>query len=705
MAEEKIVFQFAEGKSMEISTGKMGNLANGCCIVRQGDTMVLTAACSGAAREGSDFFPLQVDYREKYSAAGKFPGGYIKREGRPSTKEILTCRMIDRPIRPLFPKGFFNEVQVQCLLLSADGQNEADVLAMVGASASLMLSDLPFDGPVGAVRVGKIGDEFVINPTREQMKNSTLDLIYSGRPDQVIMIEGEADFVSEDDMRKAMYTANEAIKKQCDAQIELAKKAGRVKKEYHYYLVPEALQSAPEKFCSENNIEEACTTPGKETRINALDTILANARAALREDFADMSDNDFALETAKGFDDYVRDITRKLILEKHFRPDGRSTTDIRPLSAEVSVLPVVHGSALFSRGETQALVIATLGNDKDAQETDDLTSETGLSTKRFYLHYNFPNYSVGEVGKIAGPGRREIGHGNLAERSVSKVVPADFPYVVRCVSEIMSSNGSTSMASVCGATLALMDAGVPISAPVAGISCGLVTGNNGERLLLTDILGAEDHFGDMDFKVCGTRDGITGFQLDLKLPGIPIDLLCEAMERNRIARLKILDVMESCIAAPRADISPRAPRMDVVKINPDKIGALIGPGGKNIRAITEETLASIDVAEDGTVKIMASNLDQLNAAKERVISCTAEAEIGKIYRGKVVTVRDFGAFVEILPGMDGLLHISEMADYRVAKVTDICNEGDFVTVKVIDIDNAGKIRLSRKAALKDMDEQ
>ena len=705
MAEEKIVFQFAEGKSMEISTGKMGNLANGCCIVRQGDTMVLTAACSGAAREGSDFFPLQVDYREKYSAAGKFPGGYIKREGRPSTKEILTCRMIDRPIRPLFPKGFFNEVQVQCLLLSADGQNEADVLAMVGASASLMLSDLPFDGPVGAVRVGKIGDEFVINPTREQMKNSTLDLIYSGRPDQVIMIEGEADFVSEDDMRKAMYTANEAIKKQCDAQIELAKKAGRVKKEYHYYLVPEALQSALEKFCSENNIEEACTTPGKENRINALDTILANARAALREDFADMSDNDFALETAKGFDDYVRDITRKLILEKHFRPDGRSTTDIRPLSAEVSVLPVVHGSALFSRGETQALVIATLGNDKDAQETDDLTSETGLSTKRFYLHYNFPNYSVGEVGKIAGPGRREIGHGNLAERSVSKVVPADFPYVVRCVSEIMSSNGSTSMASVCGATLALMDAGVPISAPVAGISCGLVTGNNGERLLLTDILGAEDHFGDMDFKVCGTRDGITGFQLDLKLPGIPIDLLCEAMERNRIARLKILDVMESCIAAPRADISPRAPRMDVVKINPDKIGALIGPGGKNIRAITEETLASIDVAEDGTVKIMASNLDQLNAAKERVISCTAEAEIGKIYRGKVVTVRDFGAFVEILPGMDGLLHISEMADYRVAKVTDICNEGDFVTVKVIDIDNAGKIRLSRKAALKDMDEQ
>ena len=703
MAEEKVIFQFDGERTMEISTGKMGKLANGCCLVRQGDTIVLAAACSGNAREGTDFFPLQVDYREKYSAAGKFPGGYIKREGRPSTKEILTCRMIDRPIRPLFPKGFFNEVQVQCLLLSADGDNEADVLAMLGASVSLMLSDLPYQGPIGAVRVGKIGDQFVINPTRKQMQESTLELIYAGRPDQVIMIEGEAEFISEADMRTAMYAANEAIKKQCAAQIELAQKAGRAKRDYHLYLVPEALQTALENFCAAK-IEEACTVPGKENRNNALNQLLADARAALRNDFADMSDADFNLETAKGFDDYVRTITRKLILEKHFRPDGRAIDEIRPLSAEVAVLPVVHGSALFSRGETQALVLTTLGNEKDAQEYDDLTSDTGISTKRFYLHYNFPNYSVGEVGRITGPGRREIGHGNLAERSVSKVVPKDFPYVVRCVSEIMSSNGSTSMASVCGATLSLMDAGVPISAPVAGISCGLVTGDNGERLLLTDILGAEDHFGDMDFKVCGTRNGITGFQLDLKLPGIPIDLLCEAMERNRVARMKILDVMEACIAKPREEISPRAPRLEVIKINPDKIGALIGPGGKNIRSITEETLASIDVEEDGSVKIMAANLEQLNAAKERVLASTAEAEIGKIYRGKVVTLRDFGAFVEILPGMDGLLHISEMADYRVNKVTDICNEGDYVTVKVIDIDNSGKIRLSRKAALKELGE-
>ncbi len=702
MAEEKIVFQFDGEREMEISTGKVAKLANGSCLVRLGDTTVLVAACSGAPREGADFFPLQVDYREKYSAAGKFPGGYIKREGRPSTKEILTCRMIDRPIRPLFPEGFFDEVQVSCVLLSADGVNEPDVLAMVGASASLMLSDLPFNGPVGAVRVGLIDGKFVINPTRAQMEVSKLELIYAGRPDQVIMIEGEADFVSEAQMKEAMYLANEAVKKQCEAQIELARRAGRAKKDYKLYLVPEALQNAMDKFCADR-IEGVCTIPGKEDRMVAMDALRSEMRDALREEFAEMSDAEYGFMTAMGFDKLVQKVTRATILNKHFRPDGRSITEIRPLSAEVNVLPVVHGSALFSRGETQALVIATLGNEKDAQESDDLTSETGISKKRFYLHYNFPNFSVGEVGRIAGPGRREIGHGNLAERSVSKVVPKDFPYVIRCVSEIMSSNGSTSMASVCGATLALMDAGVPITAPVAGISCGLVTGDNGERLLLTDIIGAEDHYGDMDFKVCGTRDGITGFQLDLKLPGIPIDLLCEGMERDRIARLKILDVMEACIAAPRPDISPRAPRLETIQINPEKIGALIGPGGKNIRAITEETGTSIDVDDDGNVKIMAANKEQLEAAKERILGCTAEAEIGKIYRGKVVTIRDFGAFVEILPGVDGLLHISEMADYRVNKVTDICQEGDYVTVKVIDIDQAGKIRLSRKAALKELD--
>jgi len=704
MAEEKIVFAFDGEREMEISTGKVANLANGSCLVRLGDTIVLVAACSGAPREGTDFFPLQVDYREKYSAAGKFPGGYIKREGRPSTKEILTCRMIDRPIRPLFPEGFFHEVQVCCTLLSADGVNDADVLAMVGSSLSLMLSDLPFDGPIGAVRVGLIDGKYVVNPTRAEMAKSKLELIYAGRPDQVIMIEGEAEFLSEAQMKEAMLVANEAVKKQCEAQIELARRAGRVKKDYKLFLVPEEMTSAMAKFCADR-IEGVCTIPGKEDRMVAMDALRVEMRAALRAEFAAMSDMEFGFMTAIGYDNLVCETTRNVILEKNFRPDGRSITDIRPLSAEVGVLPVVHGSALFSRGETQALVIATLGNEKDAQESDDLTSEAGSIKQRFYLHYNFPNFSVGEVGRITGPGRREIGHGNLAERSVSKVVPADFPYVVRCVSEIMSSNGSTSMASVCGATLALMDAGVPIIAPVAGISCGLVTGKNGERLLLTDIIGAEDHFGDMDFKVCGTRDGITGFQLDLKLPGIPIDLLCEGMERDRIARLKILDVMEACLAAPREDISPRAPRLEIVKINPEKIGALIGPGGKNIRAITEETGTSIDIDDDGTVKIMAPDREHLEAAKLRISGCTAEPEIGKIYRGKVVTVRDFGAFVEILPGVEGLLHISALADYRVNKVSDICNEGDYVSVKVLDLDPSnGKISLSRKAALKEMGE-
>ncbi len=703
MAEHKVCFELAGGKSMEISTGKVAGLANGSCLVRMGDTIVLAAACSGDAKVGQDFFPLQVDYREKYSASGRFPGGYIKREGRPSEKEILTCRVIDRPLRPLFPKGFFDEVQVSCVLLSCDGKNEPDVLAMLAASASLVLSDLPFQGPIGAVRVGKIDGQYVINPTHEEMSRSTIDLIYAGSPDKVIMIEGEAEFCTEAEMREAMYFANEAVKIQCAAQTELAAKGGKAKKTPVLHLVPEALDKAMREYCA-SDIERVCTVPGKSDRQEAMNTMLSGCREAIREQFADMSDDEFALETNKAFDDLVRDVTRSLILNKHYRPDGRSITEIRPLSAEVAVLPVVHGSALFSRGETQAMVLATLGNEKDAQEFDNVTSAERVGFKRFYLHYNFPNFSVGECGRITGPGRREIGHGDLAQRSVSKVVPKDFPYVIRCVSEIMSSNGSTSMASVCGATLALMDAGVPIKAPVAGISCGLVTGDNGETVLLTDIIGAEDHFGDMDFKVCGTRDGITGFQLDLKLPGIPIELLCEGMERDRVARLQILDVIEGCIASPRSDISPNAPRLEVISINPDKIGALIGPGGKNIKAITDETGATIDIAEDGTVKIMAADKEHLEAAKERVLSSTAEAEIGKIYRGKVVALKDFGAFVEILPGLDGLLHISEMADYRVREVSEICQEGDFVTVKVLDIDNSGKIRLSRKAALKEMEE-
>ena len=695
MAEEKVVFNIADDKTMEISTGKIAKLANGSCVVRMGDTMLLAAACSGPARPGTDFFPLQVDYREKYSAAGSFPGGYIKREGRPSTKEILTCRVTDRPLRPLFPKGFFDEVQVQALLLSTDDQNDSDVLCMLGASAALALSDLPFGGPIGACRVGMVDGKYIANPTNEERAESILDLVYAGVADKVIMIEGEASECSEADLQGAMAFANEVVKVQIAAQEELVAKAGKAKKEPVLHLVPEEVMNAlSEEFGA--RLDEACLINGKSDRCAALDVIKADAIKLLTPKFEDVED--LGLEISKGLDALVKKATRTAILERQYRPDGRGIEDLREISAEVGVLPVVHGSGLFSRGETQALVIATLGNDKCSQISDTISGPDD-NEDRFYLHYNFPNYSVGETGRIMGPGRREIGHGDLAQRSVAKVVPEDFPYVVRCVSEVMGSNGSTSMASVCGATLALMDAGVPIKAPVAGISCGLVTDDKGTELLLTDILGAEDHFGDMDFKVCGTRDGITGFQLDLKLPGISLELLNKAMERTLSARMIILDKMGECIAEPRPEISKNAPGMSVVQINPEKIGALIGPGGKNIRSITEETGASVDVSEDGTVKIMAPDGDALEDAKKRVLACTAEPEIGEVYEGKVTGIKDFGAFVEIIPGCEGLLHISEMADYRVREVTDICKEGDTIEVKVIDIDRSGKIRLSRKVLL------
>jgi polyribonucleotide nucleotidyltransferase len=702
MAEEKVVFSMGEGQDIEISTGKLANLANGSVVVRQGDTIIMIAACSGSPRPGTDFFPLQVDYREKFSAAGKIPGGFFKREGRPTEKEILTCRLTDRPLRPLFPKGYFDEVQVQALVLSADGEHDPDMLCMVGASAALALSDMPFGGPIGAMRVGCVDGKFIANPTHSEMANSSLELIYAGLDDKVIMIEGEADECSEELLEQAMRFANEVVKTQIAAQLELQAKAGKAKIVPTLHLVPENITAGLEKFCT-GKVEDICKIPGKNDRQAALKALLGEAAVAIKEELGEALDTtiDFDLEMRKAGDALLEKTIRKMILVDQYRQDGRGIEDLRPLTAEAGVLPIVHGSGLFSRGETQALVIATLGGDRAAQEFDSITSPA--SEKRFYLHYNFPNYSVGETGRIMGPGRREIGHGNLAERSVSKVIPKDYPYAIRCVSEVMSSNGSTSMASVCGAILALMDCGVPIKAPVAGISCGLVTGD-GKELLLTDIIGAEDHFGDMDFKVCGTRAGITGFQLDLKLPGISIDMLVKGMERNLISRMKILDVMEECMPAPRSEMNPNAPRIEIVQINPEKIGALIGPGGKNIRAITEETGADINIAENGDVKILANSKEVLEAAKNRILGATAEAEIGKIYRGKVITVKDFGAFVEILPGQEGLLHISELADYRVKAVSDICKEGDLVSVKVLDIDNSGKMRLSRKAALEDMDD-
>jgi polyribonucleotide nucleotidyltransferase len=698
MATHSVDIDLGGGKTATIETGKMALLAGGSVTVRMGDTIVLVAACCGAPRPGIDFFPLQVDYREKFSAAGRFPGGFFKREGRPSEKEILTCRMTDRPLRPLFPKGFKEDTQIQALLLSTDGENEADVLAMLGASAALVISDIPFLGPIGTLRVGRADGNFIANPTHEEMAESDLDLVYAGVEDKVIMIEGASDEVSEEVLRDSLTFANEVVKKQIAAQRQLVEVAGKEKVMPDIQLVPQEIADAVSEFC-DGKLREPCLIPEKEKRYKALDDLRDEMFESFGERFADENESRHA-KTA--FVDLTAATIRRLLLDENIRSDGRGPDDLRQIDCEVGVLPRTHGTGLFARGETQALVITTLGTGRDTQDSDGITG--GETSKAFMLHYNFPNFSVGETGRIMGPGRREIGHGALAERSVARMMPKDYPYTVRCLSEVMASNGSTSMASICGATLSMLDAGIPMIRPVAGISCGLVI--DGDRtVLLTDILGSEDHYGDMDFKVAGTTEGITGFQLDLKIPGISIDLMYEAMLKNKTSRFKILESMAACIAEPRPELSPYAPQIEQLKINPEKIGAIIGPGGKTIRQITEDNNVQIDVEQDGVVNIYAKNGDDMANAVRAINSLTAEVEIGTIYHGEVKTVREFGAFVEVISGQDGLLHISEMADYRVEKVEDICKEGDKVTVKVIDIDDRGRIRLSRRAALEEIHEE
>ena len=694
MSIASVTIDMGQGAPITIETGKLALLAGGSVTVRQGDSVVLCAACSGGVRPGMDFFPLQVAYREKYTATGRFPGGYLKREGRPSEHEILTSRMTDRPIRPLFPKGFYNEVQVQCLVLSADSVHQTDVLAMLGSSAALALSDLPFAGPLGSLRVGKIDGEFVANPTFEQMENSSLELIYSGLADKMIMIEGDCDELNEDEFHEALVFANEKVKLQLDAIKGFIAENGKAKKEYEVSTVAEDAFEAVKAAVDQAKLDEACLVNDKTGRGIALDAVYEEARAKI-EGFDEDREDD--LKTA--FGKLNSGNIRRLILEEGKRSDGRGAEDLRPISCDTGVLPVVHGSSLFARGETQGVVIVALGSADGAQSQDTMIGE---KKKKFYLHYNFPNYSVGECGRIMGPGNREIGHGNLAERSVAKMMPKDCAYTVRVSSEIMGSNGSTSMASICGASMALMDAGVGIEKQVAGISCGLVTGDD-KYVMLTDILGSEDHYGDMDFKIAGTRDGITGFQLDLKIDGITMDQAKEAIANLKASRMKILDIMDAAISKPREEVNPNAPRMHVIKINPEKIGAVIGTGGKVIKGIVEETGAKIDIEDDGTVTIFANNAESLNAALGHVTNLTSECEVGKIYQGLVTGVKDFGAFVEIF-AQSGLLHISEMADYRVDKVEDICSVGDKVTVKVMDIDDRGRIRLSRKAALEEMED-
>jgi polyribonucleotide nucleotidyltransferase len=703
---EKITAR-AGDKQIIIETGKLAKQADGAVTIQLGETIVIVAAVAATkAKEGQDFFPLTVDYREKAAAAGKFPGGYFKREGRPTEKEILTCRLTDRPIRPLFPKGWYNEVQVQTVVLSADGQNDPDILSIIGASASLMVSDIPWDGPLGAVRVGRIKGQFIANPTHAEQAESDLDLVYVGNANDIVMYEGSAKEITEADFNAALKYAQEVIQPLIAAQKELAAKVGKKKREITLNIVPDEILQEAKKLAGDRFVP-ALLTPGKLARENACKAIQDEVGAKLLEKFGAEKVTDFVVNDA--FYYIQKEAVRGLILNHGKRLDGRAFDVVRPISSEVGILPRAHGSALFCRGETQALTLATLGTGDDTQEFDSYTG--GGSEKKFILHYNFPNFSVGETGRISGPGRREIGHGALAERSIEPMLPSEnYPYTIRVTSEIMESNGSTSMASVCGGTLALMDAGVPMIRPVAGISVGICTELDANKKiskyqLLTDIIGWEDHYCDMDCKIAGTEKGITGFQLDLKLKGIPHGMMVETIEKARIARMHILAEMAKTLAEPRKEISKYAPRIQTVKINPEKIGALIGPGGKNIKRLVEESGCEIDIEDDGTVNIFSVSPEGMKIALDAITGMTAEAEIGKIYRGKVVTIKEFGCFVEFLPGKDGLVHISELANFRVKQTEDIVKVGDDITVKCLGVDEKGRVRLSRRAAMEDRDKE
>jgi polyribonucleotide nucleotidyltransferase len=683
-------------KTIIIESGLLAPQAMGSATIRLGDTMILATACaSESPRDGIDYFPLQVEYRERFSAAGKFPGGFFKREGRPSENEILAARFTDRPIRPLFAESYRNDVQIVGTLLSADGANAADILTIVGGSTALTLSDLPYHGPIAGVRVGRVEGRFIANPTVEERAQSDLDLVYASNRNTPVMIEGDAKEISEADLVAAMRFAHEQCVKLIDAQIELRRKLGLGDKIVTEAPADQSLLNAARDIAGKA-LSEAFLVAGKLERRSKVRAIEADLKAKLTEKFPAMTREQFR----STFDELTIGVVRENVLERGKRIDGRGFNDVRPLGAKVGLLPRVHGSAFFARGETHALGTVTLGTNSDSQDMDAITG--GPTTKTFMLHYNFPPYSVGETGRFGSPGRREIGHGNLAERSLAEVMPKDYPYTVRLVSDIMASNGSSSMASVCVGTLALMDAGVPIIRPVAGISCGLFTAP-GKAITVVDILGDEDHCGDMDFKVAGTRQGITGFQLDLKIRGLEWTIVEEAFAKCHAARMKILDYMESIIAQPRAELSPYAPRITQIKIPVDKIGELIGPGGKNIRRITEISGAQIDISDDGTVKIFSTEAAGMEIAVREVSMITAEPEEGAIYNGTVTGITKFGAFVEIFPGRDGLVHISELADVHVRNVEDVCKVGDQMWVKCIGVDEKGRVKLSRRAAMAEKD--
>src|SRR5437667_2913097 len=694
---QRVQIEF-HGRPLTVETGRMARQAGGAALVQFSESVVLvTATALATAREGIDFFPLTCDYQEKTFAAGKIPGGFFKREGRPAEKEILTSRLIDRPVRPLFPKGFNCETQVIATVLSHDRENDPDVLSMVGASTALVLSDVPWNGPIAAVRVGRHAGRFVINPTTSQLAESDLNLIVAGSRDAIVMVEGGASMLPEQVVLEALFAAHEGLQPLIALQEELQRLVGKPKRAVAAPKVDTGLEQQVRES-GLPKLRAGLANPVKQERYAALD--------AAREEVVNTLANgspERAKEVGEVFDRVKKHVVRETIVRERRRIDGRGPADVRPITCEVEVLPRTHGSALFTRGETQALVVTTLGTSSDEQKIDALIGEP---YKKFMLHYNFPPFSTGEVKFLRSPGRREIGHGALAERALAPVLPTEeeFPYTIRIVSEVLESNGSSSMATVCGGSLSLMAAGVPVKAAVAGVAMGLIK-EGGEVRVLSDILGDEDHLGDMDFKVAGTEQGVTAVQMDIKIGGVTRAVMQQALEQARTARLHILGIMNAKLSRPRGELSTYAPRIITIHIKPDRIRDLIGPGGKVIRGITEETGVKIDVEDDGTVYVASADGTSMQIAIDKIRAVTAEAEVGKVYRGTVRKIVDFGAFVEIFPGTDGLVHISQLAHERVRKVSDVLKEGDVIDVKVPEVDKSGKIRLSRKEALKEEGQQ
>jgi len=680
------------GRTITFETGKMAKQANGSVVVTSGDIKVLVTVVAEKGSKDLGFLPLTIEYQERMYAAGRIPGSYFRREiGRPSEKEVLTCRLIDRPLRPLFPDGYSSETQLIATVFSADQEFDPDILAMNGASTALMISNIPFAGPIAAARVGYIDGEYVLNPGKSQLEKSRLNLVVAGTRNAVVMVEGKVGELSEDVVLEAIFFAHAAIQPLIDLQFDLQREVGRPKREVMPPVVDENLRRLVEQAAAAG-MEEVVATADKMARSDRYDLLKAEVVAAIDPEVCENPARVTGL-----LSDYKKQVMRDRIVNQGIRLDGRSFEEVRPIACEVGILARAHGSALFTRGETQALVIGTLGSERDEQHLEGLGGDV---YRRFMLHYNFPPFCVGEVRRLSGPSRRDIGHGTLARRGIEAVLPANdaFPYTLRVVSEVLESNGSSSMATVCGASLALMDAGVPIKAPVSGVAMGLI--KEGDKVVvLTDILGDEDHLGDMDFKVVGTSEGITGLQMDIKIEGVDRAIMATALAQAKNGRLHILEKMREAIDTPRVAVSEHAPKYVTIKIHPDKIRDIIGPGGKIIREMTTEFESKIDVEDDGTVKIFSSSAESAKALINRIQEITAVPEIGRIYEGEVRTIKEFGAFVQILPGTDGMVHISELTNERVKNVTDVVKEGDIIKVKVIDVDNRGRIRLSRKAAL------